>query len=56
MQVYVLKIINDAILLSNIDYDGFSNSLILTDEVSLRTLEVIKIGLSEMEGISWVRC
>lgn len=39
-----------------IDYDGFFNSLILTDEISLRALEVIKIGLSEMEGISWVRC
>lgn len=38
-----------------IDYDGFINSLALTDKRSLRALETIKYGLNEMEGVSWVR-
>lgn len=39
-----------------VDYNGFFNSLEFTDEKSLRALEVIKYGLKEMEGISWLRC
>lgn len=39
-----------------VDYDGFFSSVNVTDVRSIRALEVIRYGLKEMEGISWLRC
>lgn len=39
-----------------VDYDGFLSSVNFRSREGKRALEVIKRGLSEMEGAAWERC
>lgn len=53
MSDYKINFVNNIPLV--IDYNGFFNSLSLSDDKSIRALKTIEYGLKEMEGIAWVR-